>query len=56
MKITGRKPKLTPEQRKRLHEWAAFGTSKKSVCLRLGIGRATINRYLRGAHKNRVSA
>lgn len=44
---TGRVPRLTPEQAKRLRAWAAFGTSTGEVGRRLGVTPQTVRRYIR---------
>jgi DNA-binding CsgD family transcriptional regulator len=49
----GHKKKLTPEQERALMQWAAFGTSKKQVRNRLGIGQHALLKYLRREHLNR---
>lgn len=44
--LTGRRPKLTPEQVRALRRWAALGTSISGVARTLGVSRGTLRRYL----------
>lgn len=53
--LTGRRPKLTPEQVRALRRWAALGTSISGVARTLGVSRGTLRRYLARAHKREVA-
>lgn len=53
--LTGRRPKLTPEQVRALRQWAALGTTVSAVARTLGVSRGTLRRYLARAHKREVA-
>ena len=49
--MNGRKPKLSPEDARRVREWASFGTNQSEVARRLGIDRRTVRYYINRVHK-----
>lgn len=55
MNITGRKPKLTPEQQADLRYWALWGKGTLAdKAKEWGVHYTTLARYLRGEHKRPV--
>lgn len=50
--MTGRPPKLSADQVRRLREWAANRQTARSLAAELGIGVSTLRAYLRGERKN----
>jgi DNA invertase Pin-like site-specific DNA recombinase len=52
VRMRGRNPELPPDDFRRLLEWGALGTNKAEVARTLGIGAASVSRYLRREHKN----
>ncbi len=49
--ITGRKPKLTPEQAAELRDWAEQRKTLKQKAAELNIRVETARAYIRGVHK-----
>jgi DNA-binding CsgD family transcriptional regulator len=49
--VCGARPKLPPDEVRRLRAWAEYGRSTKQVAAKLGVQPETVRRYLRRAHK-----
>ena len=50
--MTGRPPKLTPQQRDRVVYLYTTGTSKRSIARMYGVDQRTVTQYINGTHKN----
>lgn len=53
-KITGRKPKLPPEEVMRVWAWAEYGTSIHQVARRLRVNDKTLRAYINRKHKRPI--
>lgn len=52
MKLTGRPPKLTPQQQARLVYLYTTGVSRNQLAHQFDIANKTVSAYINGKHKN----
>lgn len=51
--VAGRPPKLSPEDARKVRDWAALGTSVPQVAARFGVSPRTMREYVKGNHKRK---